>query len=81
MKFVLVGNRNGNAVVNWLGVLASALIVAIIAMAGSAAVMLAIGWFSPIALIMAASFVPALVVGMGIKRSLQLPIKELTTLE
>ena len=42
----LVRNKDGNAIVNWSGVLAFSLIVAMVSMVGAAAFMLAVGWFS-----------------------------------
>lgn len=81
MKIVLVGNRHGNAVINWPGVLTASGIVATISLAIAAVFMLAFSWFSPFALVMSAFLIPAFVVGMGVQRALQLPTKQLKPLK
>ena len=81
MKVVLVGNRHGNAVINWPGVLAVSGIVAAITLAVASVFMLATGWFSPPSLILTAALCAGTVVGSSIQRSLQLPIDQLTPLK
>lgn len=81
MKVILVGNRHGNAVINWPGVLAVSGIVAAISLAGASVFMLATSWFSPLTLILAVAITVGAVVGLGIQRSLQLPIDQLTPLK
>ena len=81
MKVVLVGNRHGNAVINWHGVLAVSGIVAAISLAGASVFMLATSWFSPPTAILAVALSVGTIVGFGIQRSLQLPIDQLTPLK
>ena len=81
MKVVLVGNRNGNAVINWSGVLAASGIIAAVSLAGASAFMIATSWFSPPTLILAVALGVGTIVGFGIQRSLQLPIDQLPRLK
>ena len=81
MKVVLVGNRHGNAAINWPGVLAASGIVAAISLAGASVFMLATSWFSPPTLILVVALCVGTVVGLSIQRSLQLPIDQLTPLK
>lgn len=79
MKIFLVGNRDGKAAVNWPGVLLTMLIVATLAIVGAAGFMVVVGWFSPIAIFLAASFGISCV-ATWVHQSLQLPIEQLTPL-
>ena len=81
MKIILVGNRDGQAVINWLGVFASALIVATVSMAGAAAFMIAVSWYSPAALAVAVILGVASVVGIGVQRAFRLPMEQLKPLK
>lgn len=80
MKMILVGNRDGKAVANWSGVLASALWVTTLAVTGAAVTMFALNWFSPVALIMAA-LLGVLVIATGVQRAFQLPVDQLQPLK
>ena len=73
----LVRNKDGNAIVNWSGVLAFSLIVAMVSMVGAAAFMLAVGWFSLAGLITPVALNIGIVVGSGVRRGLQTPVDQL----
>jgi hypothetical protein len=80
MKFMhidLVRNKDGNAVVNWSGVLASSLIVTFGSMAGGIVFMLAVSWFSWAGLLLPAMLGVTILIGGGVRRGLQTPVDEL----
>ena len=81
MKIILVGNRGGKPAIYWPGVIATALIIAILCTAASAIFLLAVGWFSTPALVMAGISLPLMMVGIWVRQSLRIPVKELTVLK
>ena len=82
MRIVLVGNRDGKAVVNWPGVLTTTLICSALAMlgVGLATFMLPLPWFSPVSIVLAAVMGVSMV-GTWVLLSLRLPVEKLTPLE
>jgi hypothetical protein len=81
MKFNLVGNRDGKATINWRGVLASSVILGFVAIAGSALFVFAVSWFSLDALLLPAMTGVAMVIVMGIRYGLKLPLDQLPRLD
>ena len=80
MKLVLVGNRNGKAVINWPGVFASFLITSTLAIAGAAALMIVFNWFSLPGLLIPGILGAACIIGFGVRRALNQSKKELEPL-
>ena len=81
MKLVLVGHRNGKAVINWPGVIGSFLIASTLAIAGSAALMIAFNWFSLPGILIPGILGAACIIGFAVRRSLNLSKKELEPLK
>ena len=76
MTFTLVGNRNGQAVIHWPGVVMATLSISAIYALGVAALSWALGWYSLGSFAALPLFLGS-VVGIGIKRGLQLPPQSL----
>lgn len=82
MKFVLVGTRKGQSVVNWFGVVAASLLISAVSVVGSILMcFLLTGTFGFGGALEAVILLLFSVVGVSTHRTLQLPPEKLQSLD
>jgi hypothetical protein len=79
MNFTIVGNRGGHAAIHWPGVFLAVLLISAIYAAGVVAFSLAVGWFS-FGAFAALPLLLGAVIGINIKRGLQMPPQDLPSM-